>query len=256
MARHIDKPLLGQTVLVTGASGGIGAAIVERVALEGGRPIIHYCQDEHAAETLLARIDGNGLVLQADLSEADGPFVLWQKAVDYAGRVHGLVNNAGIRTEISVESSPGDWRAVWQNEFQVNLFAAADLCKEAIQHFRTEGGGRIVNIASRAGQRGSASDSIPYGAANAAMINLTKSIARSFGHEGASAVCIAPGLVRTSMAEHFIARQGEEAAVGEIPVGDIAEPKEVAELVAFVLRYGQDSLNGATLDVNGGSHIR
>lgn len=256
MERQIDKPLLGQTVLVTGASGGIGAAIVERVALEGARPIIHYCKDEDAAESLLARINGNGLVLQADLSEFDGPFALWRKAVDFAGRVHGLVNNAGIRTEISIESSPGEWRAAWQNEFQVNFFAAADLCKEAIQHFRTEGGGRIVNIASRAGQRGSASESIPYGAANAAMINLTKSIARSFGREGASAVCIAPGLVRTGMAEHFIATQGEEAAVDEIPVGDMAEPKEVAELVAFVLRYGQDLLNGATLDVNGGSHIR
>jgi 3-oxoacyl-[acyl-carrier protein] reductase len=256
MERHVDKPLRGQTILVTGASGGIGAAIVERVALEGGRPIIHYCQDEHTAETLLDRIDGNGLVLQADLSDVDGPFELWRKAVDFAGRVHGLVNNAGIRTEISIESSPGEWRAAWQNEFQVNIFAAADLCKEALQHFRTEGGGRIVNIASRAGQRGSASDSIPYGAANAAMINLTKSIARSFGREGASAVCIAPGLVRTGMAEHYIAAQGGETAMDEIPVGDMAEPKEVAELVAFVLRYGQDSLNGATLDVNGGSHIR
>lgn len=256
MERQIDKPLLGQTVLVTGASGGIGAAIVERVALEGGRPIIHYCQDEGAAKMLLDRIDGNGHVLQADLSEASGPFALWEKAVDFAGRVHGLVNNAGIRTEISVESSPGDWRAVWQNEFQVNLFAAADLCKEAIQHFRTEGGGRIVNIASRAGQRGSGSDSIPYGAANAAMINLTKSIARSFGREGASAVCIAPGLVRTRMTDHLLAEEGGVSAVEEIPVGDVAEPTEVAELVAFVLRYGQDSLNGATLDVNGGSHTR
>lgn len=119
--RHIDKPLLGQTILVTGASGGIGAAIVERVALEGGRPIIHYCRDEHTAETLLERIDGNGLVLQADLSDVDGPFELWRKAVDFAGRVHGLVNNAGIRTEISIESSPGEWRAAWQNEFQVNF---------------------------------------------------------------------------------------------------------------------------------------
>lgn len=256
MERHLDKPLLGQTVLVTGASGGIGAAIVERVAMEGGRPIIHYCHDEQTAEALLGRISGNGLVLQADLSDANGPFALWRKAVDLSGRVHGLVNNAGIRTEISIESSPEDWRAAWQNEFQVNFFAAADLCKEAIQHFRTEGGGRIVNIASLAGQRGSASESIPYGATNAAIINLTKSIARSFGREGASAVCIAAGLVRTGMAEHFIETQDGEAALDEIPVGDMAEPMEVAELVAFVLRYGQDSLNGATLDVNGGSHNR
>jgi NAD(P)-dependent dehydrogenase (short-subunit alcohol dehydrogenase family) len=256
MKQNVTKPLLGQTVLVTGASGGIGAAIVERVALEGARPIIHYCHDEHAAGTLLDRIDGNGVVVQADLSEANGSFALWQKAVDIAGRVHGLVNNAGIRTEVPVESSPEDWRAVWQNEFQINLFAAADLCKEAIQHFRTEGGGRIVNIASRAGQRGSAPDFIPYGAANAAMINLTKSIARSFGREGASAVCIAPGLVRSGMTEHFLAEEGGESAIDEIPVGDIAEPDEVAELVAFVLRYGQDSLNGATLDINGGSHMR
>jgi 3-oxoacyl-[acyl-carrier protein] reductase len=256
MKRNGDKPLLGQTVLVTGASGGIGAAIVERVSMEGARPIIHYRDDEHTAKTLLASIGGNGVLLQADLSDADGPTTLWREAVNLAGRVHGLVNNAGVRTEISIDSTPMDWRAVWQSEFQVNLFAAADLCKEAILHFRTEGGGRIVNIASRAGQRGSATDAIPYAAANAAMINLTKSIARSFGHEGASAVCIAPGLVRTRMAESVIATQGAGSAMGEIPLGDMAEPSEVAELVAFVLRYGQNSLNGATLDVNGGSHIR
>ena len=253
---NMDQSLLGQTILVTGASGGIGAAVVERLALEGARPIIHYGKDEGRAQNLLARIGGNGLIVQADLSEAEGAFALWRKSVDFAGRVHGLVNNAGIRSEISIESSAADWRAVWQREFQINLFAAADLCREAILHFKTEGGGRIVNIASRAGQRGGAADSMPYSAAKAAMINLTKSIARSFGQDGASAVCIAPGLVRTDMAEHFLATQSREAAIGDIPIGDIAEPKEIADLVAFVLRYGQDSLNGATLDVNGGSYIR
>jgi len=252
----MDKPLRGQTVLVTGATSGIGSAIIERLALEGARPIIHHGQDEMKAQELLARIGGNGSVLQADLSEADGPFALWRKAVDFAGRIHSLVNNAGIITEISIDSSPDEWKAAWQKEFQVNFFAAADLCKEAIGHFKTEGGGRIVNIASRAGQRGSSPDSMPYGAAKAAMINLTKSIARSFGRDGASAVCIAPGLVRTDAAEEFIATRNREAVMGEIPIGDMAEPKEIAELVAFVLRYGQDSLNGATLDVNGGSYIR
>ena len=249
----MDRTLHGQSVLVTGASGEIGAAIVERLALAGAQPIIHYHQDVPAAEALLARIGGNGILIQADLSQAEGPFDLWRRAVDSAGRVHGLVNNAGTCEAISVDSSPEDWKSAWLREFQVNLFAAADLCKEAIRHYRTEGGGRIVNIASQAGQRGSAPEALPYGASKAAMINLTKSIARNFARDGAPAVCIAPGLVRTGMVECFIAAQG---MMEDIPVGDMAEPEEIAELVAFVMLYSQESLNGATLDVNGGSYIR
>jgi 3-oxoacyl-[acyl-carrier protein] reductase len=252
----MEKPLQGQTILVTGASGGIGAAIVERLAAEGARPIIHYGRDAAAAEALLARINGNGLLVQADLSAPDGPFALWQKALATAGHIHGLVNNAGIRTEISIDASPEDWKAAWQREFQINFFAAADLCKEAIRHFKAMGGGRIVNMASRAGQRGYAADAMPYGATKAALVNLTKSIARSFGADGVTAVAIAPGWVRTDMAEDFIATHGKPAAVADIPIGEMASPAEVAELVAFVLRPSQASLNGATLDVNGGSYIR
>jgi NAD(P)-dependent dehydrogenase (short-subunit alcohol dehydrogenase family) len=173
-----------------------------------------------------------------------------------AGRIHAVVNNAGIRTEISIEADPLEWRAAWQKEFQVNVFAAADLCKEAIRHFKAEGGGRIVNMASRAGQRGYAADAMPYGATKAALTNLTKSIARSFGPDGVVATTIAPGWVRTDMAEDFVARHGKQAAVADIPTGEMAEPSEIAELVAFVLRPSQASLNGATLDVNGGSYIR
>ena len=252
----MEKLLEGQTVLVTGASGGIGAAIVERLSAEGARPIIHFGRDKAGAEALLARVDGEGIVIQADLSSAEGPFDLWHKAIDAAGRIDGLVNNAGIRTEISIEASPSDWRAAWQTEFQVNFFAAADLCKEAIRHFRAHGGGRIVNMASRAGQRGYAANAMPYGATKAALVNLTKSIARSYGADGVTAVAIAPGWVRTDMADDFIAAHGKPAAVAEIPIGEMATPSEVAELVAFVLRPSQMSLNGATLDVNGGSYIR
>ncbi len=252
----MDGPLQGQAVLVTGASGGIGAAIVERLAAEGARPIIHYRRDKAAAEAILARIGGKGLIVQADLSAAEGPFEIWRKAVDLAGRIHALVNNAGIRTQISIEASAEDWKAAWQKEFQVNFFAAADLCKEAIRHFKAQGGGRIVNMASRAGQRGYAADAMPYGATKAALINLTKSIARSFGADGVTAVAIAPGWVRTKMAEEFTAAHGKQVAVGDIPIGEMAAPADVAELVAFVLRPSQASLNGATLDVNGGSYIR
>lgn len=252
----MNQPLAGQAILVTGASGGIGAAIVERLAGEGARPIIHYGRDRAGAEALLSRIGGDGWILQADLSAVEGPFHLWQQAVAAAGRIHGLVNNAGIRTEISVEASAEDWKAAWQKEFQVNFFAAADLCKEAIGHFKANGGGRIVNMASRAGQRGYAADAMPYGATKAALVNLTKSIARSFGADGITAMAIAPGWVRTDMAEDFVAAHGKAAAVADIPIGEMAAPQEVAELVAFILRPSQASLNGATLDVNGGSYIR
>ncbi len=252
----MNQPLQGQTVLVTGASGGIGAAIVKQLSAEGARVVIHYGRDRAAADRLLAQVGGNGFVVQGDLSTPNGPFALWQKALEAAGRIDGLINNAGIRTEISIEASSQDWSAAWQKEFQVNFFAAADLCKEAIRHFKEKGGGRIVNMASRAGQRGYAADALPYGATKAALVNLTKSIARSFGADGVVAVAIAPGWVRTDMAENFIATHGKQAAVADIPIGEIAEPSEVAELVAFVLRKSQASLNGATLDVNGGSYIR
>ncbi|MBK5001328.1 SDR family oxidoreductase [Pseudomonas sp. S31] len=251
------RPLAGQTVLVTGASGGIGAAIVERLAAEGARPVIHYSRDAQGSQQLLERIGGQGWIVQADLSQESGPEHLWQAALDICGgRIHGLVNNAGIRTEIPLEAPSARWREAWRREFQVNFFAAADLCREAVTHYRAHGGGRIINMASRAAQRGYAADALPYGSSKAALINLTKSLARSVAGDGVVAVAIAPGWVRTDMAEQFVAQHGEAAAVSDIPVGRMASPAEIAELVAFTLRPSQASLNGATLDVNGGSYIR
>ncbi|WP_449432410.1 SDR family NAD(P)-dependent oxidoreductase [Pseudomonas putida] len=250
-------PLAGQTVLVTGGSGGIGAAIVEQLAAEGARPIIHYSRDAQGARQLLERIGGKGWIVQGDLSEEAGPEQLWRAALELCGgRIHGLVNNAGIRTEIPIDAPSAQWRAAWRREFQVNFFAAADLCREAVVHFRAQGGGRIINMASRAAQRGYAADALPYGTSKAALINLTKSLARSVSNDGVVAVAIAPGWVRTDMAEQFVAQHGEAAAVADIPVGRMANPSEIAELVAFTLRPSQASLNGATLDVNGGSYIR
>lgn len=250
------RELSGQAILVTGASGGIGAAIVERLASEGAKVIIQYGRDGDAARRLHHRINGAGWVIQTNLADPSGPTDLWERAISVAGHIHGLVNNAGIRTEISIDADLDQWQAAWRREFQVDFFAAVDLCRAAIRHFRNNGGGRIVNMASRAGQRGYAADAMPYGAAKAALVNLTKSIARSFGPDGVVATAIAPGWVRTEMAEEYIARFGEAAAVADIPTGAMASPSEIAELVAFVLRPSQHSLNGATLDANGGSYIR
>jgi 3-oxoacyl-[acyl-carrier protein] reductase len=252
----MGTPLEGMNVLVTGASGGLGSAIVERLAAEGAMPIIHFGWNKAAAQALLEKIGGKGRLVQGDLSLREGPEDLWNKAMSMTNRIHAVVNAAGIRTEAPLSGSLASWHSAWRSEFQVNLFAAADLSRNAILHFKENGGGRIVNIASRAGQRGYSAEAMAYGASKAALINLTKSIARSFGQDGVTAVAIAPGWIRTDMAEDFIAKHGEAAAVADIPIGAMALPEEVAELTAFALRPSQRSLNGATLDVNGGSYIR
>ena len=247
--------LAGQTILVTGATGAIGRAICTALAADGARVLIHYSRNRDAARALLSDIGDKGAILPADLSDPAAPLALWQ-AARALGPVTGLVNNAGIRSEVSVDAPMAEWQAVWDREFRVNILSAADLTKCAITDFRTQGGGRIVNMASRAGQRGYASNAMAYGATKAALINLTKSVAQSHGHEGITAMALAPGWVRTDMAEAFIAEHGEAAALSGIPVGRMATPGEIGELVAFLFRPSQVSLNGAVLDVNGGSYLR
>ena len=248
--------LSGQTILVTGATGAIGQAICRSLVAEGARVVVHYGRNRAGAEALLELLGGQGSVVAADLSRPEGATALWDAAVTAEGRITGLVNNAGVRSEVAVDAPLSEWQAVWEREMRVNFLSAVDLTRAAILHFREVGGGRIINMASRAGQRGYASNAMAYGASKAALINLTKSVAQSHGAEGITAVALAPGWVRTEMAEAFIAEHGEAAALNGIPIGRMAAPGEIGELVAFSFRPSQASLNGAVLDVNGGSYLR
>lgn len=248
--------LQDQIILVTGATGAIGRAICQSLAVEGARVGVHCGRNRAAAESLLDQIGGRGFLLEADLSDPAAATELWRRAEATEGHLTGLVNNAGIRSEIALDAPLEDWHAYWAREMQVNFLAAADLSRAAILHFRGQGGGRIVNIASRAGQRGYSARALAYGASKAALINLTRSVAQSHGAEGITAVALAPGWVRTEMAEAFIAEHGAAAALSGIPIGRMAAPEEIGELVAFCFRPSQASLNGAVLDVNGGSYLR
>lgn len=248
--------LKDQTILVTGATGAIGQAICHSLAAEDARVVIHYSRNRAAAENLLEAIGGRGTCLAADLATPDRATSLFDAAVWAEGRITGLVNNAGIRSEVAVDAPLEEWQSVWGREMRVNFLSAVDLTRAAILHFRKLGGGRIVNMASRAGQRGYASNAMAYGASKAALINLTKSVAQNHGHENITAVALAPGWVRTEMAEAYIAQHGEAATLAGIPIGRMATPQEIGELVAFTFRPTQASLNGAVLDVNGGSYLR
>lgn len=246
----------GQSILLTGSTGTIGAAVARSLATRGARLLLHYSSNHSAAAALAEELGRGALTFQADLSTPPGPTALWEAAERATGRIHGLVNNAGIRTELNVDADLADWQAYWAREMQVNFTAAVDLTRAAIRHFREHGGGRIVNMASRAGQRGYSENALAYGASKAALINLTKSVAQSFGKDGIECVALAPGWVRTPMAEAVLDDTARAKALSAIPTGAMAEPEEVGAAVAFAIDPGNAALSGAVLDINGASYLR
>jgi NAD(P)-dependent dehydrogenase (short-subunit alcohol dehydrogenase family) len=134
------------------------------------------------------------------------------------------------------------------------LQAPADICRAAIAHFRTIGGGRIVNIASRAGQRGDGLDYAAYAASKGGLIALTKTFARALSGENILFYAVAPGWVETRMAPADI--EARAKAVVDIPLGRVAQPEEVAAMTAFLLSDACRSATGATFDINGASYVR
>ncbi|WP_299817604.1 SDR family oxidoreductase [uncultured Jannaschia sp.] len=249
-------PFHDQTILLTGATGTIGVEIARCLAADGARVLLHYVSNADAAERLATEIGGGARALRADLTDPVAATALWEDAVSLAGRIDGLVNNAAIRSELTIDADLDAWHAYWAREMQVNFQAAADLTRAAIRHFLETGGGRIVNMGSRSGQRGYTADAMAYGCGKAALMNLTKTVARNFGTENIHCVAISPGWVRSPMAEAYIAENGEAAALGEIPIRALAEPAEVARAVAFALDRRNVSLTGAVIDINGASYLR
>jgi len=144
---------------------------------------------------------------------------------------------------------------------QVNLYAPAELCKLAIAHFRTQGGGKmgggkIINLASRAAHRGDAPDQWPYAASKGALVAMTKTIARGFAKDNVLSFAIAPGFTETDMANESLDEAGLKRVLAEIPLGTMASPQECGALAAFLCSDQVRHLTGATFDINGASYVR
>jgi 3-oxoacyl-[acyl-carrier protein] reductase len=248
----------GKVVLVTGGSRGIGAAIVRTLAHAGADIVLHYGQSRDAAEAIASELgEGRCTLVSADLADDAAPARLWAEAMAWKGRIDVLVNNAGIFIDAGVDDDFEQWSKVWARTLQVNLVSASHLCRDAVRHFRQrDGDGIIINIASRAAHRGDSPDHSHYAASKAGMIGLTKTFARAFATEGVTAFTVAPGFVRTEMAEEFFAVHGEEPVVSEIPLGEVAEPEDVANMVAFLASGMARQSTGQTFDVNGASYVR
>jgi NAD(P)-dependent dehydrogenase (short-subunit alcohol dehydrogenase family) len=139
---------------------------------------------------------------------------------------------------------------------QVNLQSAADLCRLAIAHFRDNGGGRIVNVASRAAYRGDSPEHWHYAASKAAMIAVTKTIARAHAAENILAFAVAPGFTVTEMTEEYLASRGGEKVLADIPLGRVAAAVEVGEAIRWLATDAPASATASVIDLNGASYVR
>lgn len=249
--------LTDKVVLVTGGSRGIGAAIVRGLAAAGADVALHYASNAERARALADEIGGARCrLVHGDLADEAAPGRIWSEAVAWKGRIDALVNNAGVYLPAAFSDDFAHWAEIWARTLRVNLVAAAHLCREAVRHFRARGGGIIVNIASRAAFRGDAPDYSAYAASKGGMIALTRTIARGFAADGVLAYAVAPGFVGTEMAEAYFREHGSDAVVAEIPLGAVAPPEEIANVVVFLASGLARHATGATIDVNGASYVR
>src|SRR5690349_7000294 len=195
-------------ILITGASRGIGAATYDLLKSRGHVVVGHSSR-------------GGGGLLAGELTDPDAPRALWDAALEQLdGRIDVLVNNAGIYEAVGDDASDDDWHAAWERTTRINLYAAADLCRLAVNHFKERGSeGRIVNVASRAGSRGDSPAHWHYAASKGAMIAMTKSIARGYAAEGILAFCVSPGFTVSEMTEEYLQGRGGEKILADIPLG-------------------------------------
>ncbi|MGD1909755.1 MAG: SDR family NAD(P)-dependent oxidoreductase [Rivularia sp. (in: cyanobacteria)] len=248
--------LKGKVILVTGASSGIGAVTVKTLAKAGAEVILHYGNNLEKARAVAENINNHPIhLLQADLSVENAAVNLWRDALSLTGHIDVLINNAGIMASAGIESALDVWTTAWKNTLQVNLIAVADLCREAIPHFKTRNGGIIINIASRAAFRGDTPEYMHYAASKGGIVALTRSIARGFASDSILAYSVAPGFVRTEMAEKFIQDYGEDFLTRDIPLGKIAPPEDVANVIAFLASGLAPHATGTTIDINGASYL-
>ncbi|MBI1416672.1 MAG: 3-oxoacyl-ACP reductase FabG [Limimaricola sp.] len=238
--------LTGKTALVTGASGGIGAAIAR--ALHGAGAVVALSGTREAPlQALAAELGERAHVLPCNLSDPDAVNALPKQAAEAMGSVDILVNNAGItRDNLFMRMSDEDWASV----LDVNLTATMRLCKGVVRGMMKARWGRIVNISSVVGATGNPGQA-NYAASKAGMVGMSKSIAYEVASRGITVNCVAPGFITTAMTDKLNDDQ-KAGILTQVPAGRMGAPEEIAAAVLYLASPEAAYVTGTVLHVNGG----
>jgi len=244
--------LEGRSALVTGASSGIGAAIVEALAREGASVTINYFRNEAGARELAGKLEaGRALIAQADVRRRAEVKRLVAAHLARFDHLDILVNNAGDMIERVATAETSE--ATWRDAIDLNLSSAFFCCQEAIAPMTAQRYGRIINISSVGARTGGGAGSIPYHAAKAALIALTKGLAKELAASGVTVNTIAPGIIDTGFHGRHTAPNLMEGWIKTlIPMQRAGQPSEIAAVATFLASDDASYMTGATLDVNGG----
>jgi len=245
----MDLKLGDKVALVTGAGGGIGAAIAATL-VENGCSVYVADSNSDAAAKVAAQVGQRSYPLMLDVGNASQALAAVQQVVRERGRIDIVVNNAGIlKTRSVVDSSIEDWDDVCR----VNLSGVYYCCKAALDSMVKQRYGKIVNIASVSAMKGGGSfGNVLYGTTKAGVVALTKGLARELAQYGINVNAIAPGVVETSMTGSLLTPERRKAVLAGIPLGRFASTDDIAHVVALLASDVLGYVTGETIVVDGG----
>ena len=239
---------MSKTVLITGASRGIGAATAELFAEEGYNVIINYLNNEEAAVRLAEKTGGTAM--KADVSDIGQMSKLVDEVIEKYKKIDVLVNNAGISVHGLFDMVPPE---DVKRLFDVNVFGMFNTTRLVLPHMIRRKYGAIINIASMWGEVG-ASCEVHYSASKAAVIGFTKALAKETGPSGITVNCVSPGFITTDMNSCYSKEEIDEIKE-EIPLDRLGDPHDIAETVLFLASGKASFITGQVIGVNGGMII-